>query len=336
MKIVANGISGKRARSLFFLGMVLLGWCLPAKATTCTAIINGGAWSSSGTWSCGVVPGNNDTMIIPVGFTVSVDINSPTYSNMLVIVNGILDFGNGQKLNICPGGVYVSGTGELSGGTPGSKINICGTTVWNGPGPTRGPISFGTTPLPVELLSFSAILQNDGTVKAEWTTATESNNDFFTLERSTDGMSFSAISRVDGAGNSTQPHSYTTSDPAPAGGVNYYRLRQTDFNGQTETFNIVAVEVTKSGKETGRLHLYPNPCTSECFISLEGSAAAMPEGFAVELLDMTGRVIYSAVPAINENGVAELHLNAGNYKPGVYMIRGVSHDTVYQEKLIIR
>lgn len=305
------------------------------RASTCTAIVNNGAWSSSSTWSCGHVPGNNDTMWIPLGFTVDVDINSPTYSNMLVIVDGILNFGNGQKLNICPGGVYVSSTGVLMGGTPGSKINICGSTVWNGPGPTYGEVSYGSVTLPVELVSFIAN-PFDKSVLVEWKTATETNNHYFTVERSTNGFTFEAIGQVNGNGTSTQPHSYSFTDQQPAQGTNYYRLRQTDFNGQSETFHIVAVNFSDEAAGCV-LSVYPNPCESQCTVSLSDCPSDNEGTISVEMMDATGRTVSSFVPERNSAGGFSYTIDtANNLKPGVYIIRGTSSKKVYQQKAVLK
>lgn len=116
---------------------------------------NNGDWSASSTWDCNQSPGNYDTMWVPVGFTVTVDINSPEYQGMLIIVDGTMYFDNGQKINICNGGVYVSSTGVLAGDNPGSKINICGQTVWVGPDSTYGPVSYGNVTLPSVLIDFN-------------------------------------------------------------------------------------------------------------------------------------------------------------------------------------
>ena len=148
----------------------------------CTAI-KSGDWSDPAIWSCGRAPADRDIITIPVGITVTMDINSPTYVDMVVNVNGTLNFENGQKLNLdCGGQVNVSATGQLTGGNGGSKINICGATVWNGPGPTPGPLTLGVGPLPIELLSFNAKLSNSTSIELAWETATETNNDFFTIE----------------------------------------------------------------------------------------------------------------------------------------------------------
>ncbi len=96
------------------------------------------------------------------------------------------------------------------------------------------------TPLPIELLSFDA--HNDGaTVLLEWRTATETDNHYFTIERSTDGISYSDLLNTPGAGTSQTAIDYKAHDAEPVAGVSYYRLRQTDFDGSSAVSDAVAV-----------------------------------------------------------------------------------------------
>ncbi len=95
-------------------------------------------------------------------------------------------------------------------------------------------------PLPIELLHFTAS-SNDSEVLLSWATASEINNDFFTLERSADMRSVEIIGHVQGAGNSNQTLTYQFTDPHPLTGINYYRLKQTDFDGSYEYSDWTAV-----------------------------------------------------------------------------------------------
>jgi hypothetical protein len=119
--------------------------------------------------------------------------------------------------------------------------------------------SSGNSPLPIELLDFTANCNGD-VVTINWTTATEQNNDYFTIQRSEDLVVFNDIAVVEGAGNSNAPLNYTTNDEFPISGKNvYYRLMQTDNNGDFEIFNPVATMcITKSNDV---ITVYPNPAT---------------------------------------------------------------------------
>lgn len=100
--------------------------------------------------------------------------------------------------------------------------------------------TFTCSSLPIELISFTGM--NEGTRNyLQWSTATEKNNDFFTLERSTDGQSWSALTKVYGAGNSYTKKNYSISDFSPPKTLNYYRLTQTDFDGTSKSSNVIVI-----------------------------------------------------------------------------------------------
>lgn len=94
--------------------------------------------------------------------------------------------------------------------------------------------------LPIELISFEAKL-NNRQVDIHWATASEQNNDFFTIERSADGLNWEIVTTAAGAGNSIYRIDYAAYDSRPLSGISYYRLKQTDFDGAFEYSNIVSV-----------------------------------------------------------------------------------------------
>ena len=117
--------------------------------------------------------------------------------------------------------------------------------------------------LPVELVDFQANLRGE-TVVLTWTTLSELNNDYFSIEHSKDGVQFQEIARVNGAGNSNVMNQYETTDFSPDRGINYYRLIQTDFDGTSTKSNIVNVLFEK-----GKTAIYPNPVKEKLFVTTE-------------------------------------------------------------------
>ncbi|HRH37937.1 MAG TPA: T9SS type A sorting domain-containing protein, partial [Flavobacteriales bacterium] len=105
----------------------------------------------------------------------------------------------------------------------------------------------------VELLGFHATAENHD-VRLEWVTATESNNDHFTVQRSRDGASFENVTEVHGAGNSMVTLFYGTTDKHPYAGTSYYRVVQVDADGTATPSSIVSVKV-----EQGAPNIFPNP-----------------------------------------------------------------------------
>jgi hypothetical protein len=117
-------------------------------------------------------------------------------------------------------------------------------------------------PLPIELLSFNAAAEKAG-VKVTWITASELNNDFFTVQRSQDVEQWQDVVQVKGAINSNERIDYETIDGLPFSGVSYYRLKQTDLDGEYSYSSVRRVEVS----EEFQLKVYPNPSTGKFTIS---------------------------------------------------------------------
>lgn len=115
-------------------------------------------------------------------------------------------------------------------------------------------IGGGGVPIPIELLDFRARLE-DGAVYLTWSTATESNNAFFLVEKSS-GTDFREVARVEGSGNSTVQRHYSAIDEKPFWGTSYYRLKQIDFSGQYKYSEMVAV---KNKSDESMMIFFPNP-----------------------------------------------------------------------------
>ncbi|OEK06856.1 hypothetical protein [Roseivirga misakiensis] len=111
--------------------------------------------------------------------------------------------------------------------------------------------------LPITLISFTAETSHDGKVKLDWVTASETNNAFFTIESSTDGVNFKEVANIDGAGNSDAVLFYSYTHTKPANGLSYYRLKQTDFSGEFDYSEIRSVRVESQFKAS--YTAYPNP-----------------------------------------------------------------------------
>jgi len=170
------------------------------------------------------------------------------------------------------------------------------------------------TPLPVELLSFTAALENTK-VSLKWQTATEINNDYFVVERSQDGVSFSGISKVKGAGNSLQLNTYSQLDAAPLKGVAYYRLKQVDINGDFTYSKIVAVN-NKAGIIAQQLAAYPNPTSNKVTLVISNLAAAT---YTIEVRDLTGKLLLASEVNLDTKS-AEVELNLHTLSAGIYLI----------------
>ncbi len=104
--------------------------------------------------------------------------------------------------------------------------------------------NFTCSTLPITLLSFTGSTEGQRNL-LQWSTASEVNSRYFTLQRSADGLNWQDLSTMDAAGVSTDKKYYRAYDPEPAAAINYYRITQTDASGNTEKFNIVAIDNTQ-------------------------------------------------------------------------------------------
>ncbi|UPT68283.1 MAG: T9SS type A sorting domain-containing protein [Sphingobacteriales bacterium JAD_PAG50586_3] len=129
--------------------------------------------------------------------------------------------------------------------------------------------SSGNSPLPIELVDFKASCTND-VVTINWTTATEVNNDYFTVQRSTDLTNYTNVAVVEGAGNSNTLLNYSTKDQYPLTGTSYYRLMQTDYDGQFEMFSPVAVMCVT--KDADVISVFPNPANDRLNVTMNLTA----------------------------------------------------------------
>ncbi|MCB9333534.1 MAG: T9SS type A sorting domain-containing protein [Lewinellaceae bacterium] len=108
--------------------------------------------------------------------------------------------------------------------------------------------------LPIELTRFEA-KQNEKGVQLDWATATETNNDYFAVEHSTDGRQFATIGQVAGFGTTQLPQQYTFRHRQPSPGTNYYRLRQVDWDG-SQSYSVLRLVTIEGSRQ---IHLYPSP-----------------------------------------------------------------------------
>ncbi|MBS1646142.1 MAG: T9SS type A sorting domain-containing protein [Bacteroidetes bacterium] len=195
---------------------------------------------------------------------------------------------------------------------------------------TLGSKYAGWNPLPIELLTFTATPAGNN-VNVTWSTATEVNNNYFTVEHSADGVHFEFVAQVKGAGNSTTTKSYNTVDTNPYQGTSYYRLTQTDYNGDFKTFPIVSVTMPV---KTQQILVYPNPSSnnSNVMVELQGykdvnTSIKVYSGLGVELLSKN--ITPSAA-------IGYCNLNEMSTLPkGVYYINVISGDKNTNIKVVI-
>lgn len=204
-----------------------------------------------------------------------------------------------------------------------TTTQISGVTSFN----NWWTLSSAANPLPVELLSFEA-RPAGSVVQLNWVTASELNNDYFSVERSRNGIEFTEIIQVDGAGTSSQVHSYTTVDANPYTGVSYYRLRQTDFDGQTSYSQIRKVSMNKDLPVT----IYPNPVISNV-INI-ATTTESEEVNTVTIYDVTGKIVeYHNRTSSTETPLQVINLGQKIHQ-GTYLVEVTTTAGVYRERII--
>jgi hypothetical protein len=189
-------------------------------------------------------------------------------------------------------------------------------------------LAAGASPLPIELLSFEAA-KSGNYVDLTWQTASEINNDYFTIQRSSNGYEFENIAIIDGAGNSTTVLNYKETDKKPLNGINYYRLMQTDYDGK---FTFSEIRIVNFGTK-GTISVFPNPAPEnnqiQVSIPVEGE-------YTLNITDASGRIIQNEkIYATEKNQIIPLNLSE-TLSSGIYQIGIRNENENYNSKLIIR
>jgi hypothetical protein len=208
---------------------------------------------------------------------------------------------------------WATVNGDGSAGT--CVTTVVGAVVRNN---MVGFSDFGTAqsgvPLPVELVSFTG--KNEGSKnKLEWTTLSEKNNDFFTLERSENGINFESFGTKDGAGNSTSKNDYTYYDNSPYNGVSYYRLKQTDFDGKSTHSSVIAIE--NKLNEIAVSNVHPNPTTEDLIFDFYTPVNGIVQ---IQIIDYLGRVV---IDKVENTGVGKFTFGAqmNELSKGIYSLK---------------
>lgn len=189
---------------------------------------------------------NSDFTIHSTDFNVSQKLE--LIDNSEIVGNGCVSF-TGSDYTNTGNGIYGC-TGSESACTNSGANDICSAGAF-----------------PVEYLSFEAEPTETG-VTVSWATATESNNDFFLVQRSQNGHDWEAIEQVNGAGNSSQPIKYQVVDNQPVLGLSYYRLKQVDLDGAFSVSTVKQINV--EALDNLEIKIYPNPIskTDELYIQI--------------------------------------------------------------------
>ena len=205
----------------------------------------------------------------------------------------------------------------------GPQITFSGVTIT-----TNGYYTIGTrdntaSPLPIGLLEFIGKQTEKGT-KLSWTTETELNNNFFTVERSPDGYNFEKLIDIPGAGNSSQQKKYTALDPLSYPDKTYYRLKQTDFNGAFTYSKVISVATDVF---LPSFKLYPNPATGRINIELTGEWKRL----SIKIFDSKGQPVSFEYTAQGPLVIINTH----DFQKGLYVVQVFDGSSIWTKRVII-
>ncbi|MBC8147314.1 MAG: T9SS type A sorting domain-containing protein [Bacteroidetes bacterium] len=178
----------------------------------------------------------------------------------------------------------------------------------------QAPIEGGV--LPIELLYLNATCGSQSEVIVKWSTASEINNDFFTIYKSLDGSSWTSVTEIKGSGNSNQVNNYEFTDEIPDAHDTYYKLKQTDFNGDSKEFEIIFVYCKFNHK---KITFYPNPAKDNINLSFINEHQ-IEKALEVSVYNSGGQIVHTQEFLSTKNENLHNVILPDHLKPGIYFV----------------
>jgi len=319
-------------KPLFTLLIALCAAATASAGSLITAVVTNGNWGTNSTWSLNRQPGNGDTVLIPANKTVLFNTDE-NLNGVLIRIYGVLNMNAGKKLNldnvsvirVYPGGT-IMGTGSSD------QIRIGSTHVFDGSEPDiTGPMfadqttGSGFAPMqvmPVTFVNFYVSKEKDQ-VKIYWSTATESNNDHFEVERSVDGTNWTVISIVMSAGNSNAVKNYSLVDKKLNSAAIYYRIKQVDIDGR---FTYTAIKSVSYSNESTTTQIFAST-NNDIIISFD----ALQKNVVVKIWNMSGQSLKQQT----YSNSAYITLKLNNNIRGIYVVQVTDANNNTQSKKIL-
>lgn len=226
-------------------------------------------------------------------------------------VNLVADFTNPITGSVTGGGYIRSFSNITNVGFWEPNVSWCADGAGVGLPTTPNCVNCGA--LPVELAAFDAVYQADaGAVDLQWTTFYELNNDFFTVERSTDGLNYTELLQMNAREDSATGAQYLAQDLEPLADHLFYRLRQTDKDGTTKV--LAVAQVNANGTERIAAQVFPNPFSEGVQFRVGGGEA---ESLEITLTDLSGRSVltrpFEEKLSFHHGTLEMSHLPSGTY-----------------------
>lgn len=267
--------------------------------------------------------------------TKTVTVGSPPN---ITIVSSICKTGgtcNGEVLFEITGGLapYSYSVGNTYSGTSNNQVlisNLCvnsysiNITDANGCEAFKFQALNCGVVLPIELLSFNAEMNENKTVSLFWETHTEVNNDYFTVERSVDGIHWKFVVKVDGVGNTNESINYNAIDLKRVEGVVYYRLKQTNFDSNYSFSNIITLN--NLGENGGFVVVFPNPTDNVINIKLNSETIE-----DIKIYNILGKEVSSEILILSQTN-NKVVLDLSNLLNGIYYLKVNNFNTKVVKK----
>jgi hypothetical protein len=194
---------------------------------------------------------------------------------------------------------------------------------------TLGSRNVAASVLPIELNGFTATVE-ESRVDLTWSTLSEKNNAYFSIEKSRDGIGFEEVLQVKGAGNSSTKKNYNGCDLHPYEGLSYYRLKQTDIDLSSTYSPLVAVNFGKT--EEAFANIYPNPANGSIYVDLHGGDQ---QDLFITLRDQTGKACF-AKGWPGGQYPSTLSLDVDRMAKGIYLVTIVNGTRSFSQKIILK
>lgn len=249
-------------KKLYLLALCQIIFLFTYSAPIITAVNTTGQWNATASWDLGRLPANADTVLIPIGRTITITNNQNLgTSTLIILVYGKLKLSGGKisldansEIKVFTGG-KISGTGSSSetikiGGAvqfKGTNPNILGPMLANSS--TPGFVPFSEIPLSVKFVGFNVAWTNND-VLVQWITSEEINNSYFEVQRSYDGISWNTIATLYSYSINSSFNNYSYNDRNNTAGVSFYRIRQVDLDGK---FTMTGVRMIRNTDKSGAI-----------------------------------------------------------------------------------
>lgn len=302
------------------------------QATTITAVVNNGQWDVNSTWSLNRQPQNNDTIVIPVGYTVVLNPHV-TLNNIYLLIYGTLRF-NGGKLtlnNVCS--ILIQSGGRIIGTSNNEQIKLGGVFKYKGAeGTIIGPAlansvsgdGFIPLTLPVKYTGFFAKRQA-GKNELTWITSEEINNSHFNVQRSEDGQTWKNIAVVFAVSNPGPVNRYAYSDLYAGANKVYYRLKQVDQDGRYAYSSIKSVN---GDEQTSNANIY---ASAKQTVTIEFNEKVKGK-VIVRIININGQAVREQQFTQSAN---RFEVYVPNAVPGVYAVQVLSDENIRNVKKVI-